>query len=46
MNEVLYHQSFVYISEIERIELISRHNNNLLVKHYQIEKTHNLVVQK
>ena len=38
-NDILYHQILPYISEIIRIELISRHDDDPLASHFGIEKT-------
>ena len=43
---MLHHQGLLYVLEIIRTELISRHHNNPLADHFDIEKTHELVAQK
>lgn len=35
---VLHHQGFLYVPEIIRTELISRHHNDPLAGHFGIEK--------
>ena len=45
-DEFLYHQGLSYIPEIIRTELISRHHDDLLVGHFGIEKTWELVARK
>ena len=46
IKDLLHYQSLPYISKVIRIELISRHHNNLLAGHYGIEIIQDLVVQK
>lgn len=42
----LHYQNLLYILEIIRIELISKHHVDPLVGHFSIEKTQELVAQK
>ena len=46
IDSVLYYQGLLYVPEIIRTELISRHYNNLLASHFGIKKTRELVAQK
>lgn len=39
IEEVFYYQGLPYISKITHSELISRHHNNPLAGHFEIEKT-------
>ena len=43
---MLHHQGLLYIPEIIRTELISRHHNDPLASHFGIEKTREFVAQK
>ena len=43
---VLQYRKLPYVPEIIRSEVISRHHNNLLVRHFGIDKTRELVCQK
>ena len=43
---VLHHQGLPYVPEIIRTELISRHHNDPLARHFGIEKTRELVARK
>ena len=46
IKSVLYYQGLPYIPEIIRIELISKHHNDLLAGHFSIKKTQELIAQK
>ena len=46
IDGVLHYQGFLYVPEIIRTELISRHHNNPLVGHFGIEKTRELIARK
>ncbi len=46
IKEMLHYQSLPYISKVICLELISRHHNNLLVSHFGIEKTQELIARK
>ena len=46
VKSVLHHQGLLYIPEIIRMELISRHHNDPLASHFGIEKIRELVAQK
>ena len=46
IDGVLHHQSFLYIPEIIRTELISRYHNGPLAGHFGIKKTRKLVIRK
>ena len=43
---MLYYQGLAFVPEAIRIELISRHYNNLLAGHFGIKKTHKLLARK
>lgn len=45
-DKILLCESFPYISEIIRTELISKHHNNALANHFDIDKTQELIAQK
>ena len=47
-NDVLlYHeQIYVFQDEVFRLELLKRHHNDLLTKHFEFEKTNELLSQK
>ena len=45
-DRILHHQGLLYISEIIRTELISRHYDEPLTGHFGIEKTQKLVARK
>ena len=45
-DRILHHQGLLYISEIIRTELISRHHNDPLAGHFGIEKTQELVARR
>ena len=46
IKDVLHHQGLSYVPEIIRIELISKHHNNLLAGHFGIKKIRKLVARK
>ena len=46
IKQVLYYQGFVYVSKMIGFELISKHYNNLLIDHFAIEKTWELIARK
>ena len=46
INRTFHYQSLLYIPEIIRTELISRHHDNLLASHFCIKKTLEIVAQK
>ena len=46
IDGVLHHQSLSYVPEIIRTELINRHHDDLLVGHFGIKKTRELIAQK
>ena len=46
INGVLHHQSLLYVPEIIRIELISKHHDDPLAKHFGIKKSRKLVTRK
>lgn len=39
IDRILCHQGLLYISEIIRTKLISKHHNNPLADHFSIQKT-------
>ncbi len=43
---MLHHQGLPYVSEIVRTELISRHHDNPLAGHFEIDKTRELITRK
>ncbi len=43
---VLYHQGLLYVPEIFRTELISRHHDDLLAGHFGIDETRELITRK
>ena len=45
-DRILLHQSLLYVSDIIRIELISRHYDNPLEGYFGIEKTQKLITKK
>ena len=45
-EEVFQYQGLQYISEIIYSKLISYHHNNLLVKHFEIDKIQELIIRK
>ena len=45
-NRILHHQGLLYIPEIIRTELISRHYDDPLAGYFGIEKTRELVARK
>ncbi len=46
IERTLHHQSLSYIPTIICTELISRHYDDLLARHFGIEKTQELIAQK
>ena len=46
IERVLQYKGFLYIPEIIQLELISRHHDNLLVGHFEIDKTRELIARK
>ena len=46
INGVLHDQGLLYVLEIIRTELISRHHNNPLAGHFSIKKTRKLIARK
>ena len=46
IDGVLHYQGFLYVPEIIRTELISRHHEDLLAGHFGIKKTHELIARK
>ena len=46
IDGVLQHQGLPFVSEIIQTELISRHHDNLLVRHFGINKTRELISRK
>ena len=45
IDGVLHHQGLLYVPEIIRTEFISRHHDDPLAGHFDIEKTHELIAQ-
>ena len=45
-DRILHHQGLLYVPEIIRTELISRHYDNPLAGHFSIKKTRELVTRK
>ena len=45
-DRILHHQGLLYVPEIIRTELISRHHDDPLVSHFGIKKTQELVARK
>ena len=43
---VLHHQGLLFVAEIIRTELISRHHDNQLADHFGIKKIQKLIVGK
>lgn len=43
---MLHHQGLSYVPEIIKTELISRHHDDPLARHFGIEKTRELIAQK
>lgn len=43
---MLYRKTLAYILEIVKTELISKHYDNLLIRHFRINKTQKLITQK
>ncbi len=46
IEEVLHHQGLIYVLEIVRTELISRHHDDLLTGHFGIDKIRELIARK
>ena len=46
IDEVLHHQGLPFVPEIIWTELISRHHDNLLAGHFDINKTRKLIGRK
>ncbi len=46
VDRFFYHQCLQYVPEIIRTKLISRHHDDSLARHFEIEKTRELVAQK
>ena len=46
IDGVLHHQGLLYVPEIIRIELISRHHDDPLAGHFGIEKTREFIARK
>lgn len=46
IDKTLHHQRFSYILEIIYIELINRYQNNLLIRHFGIDKIQKLTTKK
>ena len=46
IEQMLYYQGFLYVPKVIRLELINKHYNNLLVSHFSIEKTWELIARK
>ena len=46
IDGVLHHQGLLHVPEMIRTELISRHHDNPLARHFGIEKTRELVARK
>ena len=46
VDGVLHHQGLPFVPEAIRTELISRHHNNLLARHFGIDKTRELIGRK
>lgn len=44
-NEILYHQSLLYLPKVIRTELIYHRHDNLLASHFEIKKTGKLIAQ-
>ena len=45
-EEILHHQSLLYVPKLIKTKLISRHHNDPLAGHFDIEKTWELVARK
>lgn len=43
---ILHHQGLPYIPQLLRTELISRHNDDSLAEHFEINKTRDLIARK
>ncbi len=46
IKEVLYHQGLLYVPEIVRTELISRHHDDPLAGYFGIDKIRELIARK
>ncbi len=46
IEQILYYQSLPYVPKVIRSELISRHHNDPLAGHFDIEMTHKLIARK
>ena len=46
IDQVLYYLGFPYVLKVIYSELINRHYNNLLLGHFGIEKTRELIARK
>ena len=46
INSVLHHQGLPFVPEAIHIELISRHHEDLLADHFDIDKTKELIGRK
>ena len=46
IKQVLYYDSFLYISKVIRLKLISKHHDNPLASHFGIKKTWELIAGK
>ena len=45
IDDVLHHQNLLYVPEVIRTELISRHHNDLLAGHFGIKKIRELIAR-
>lgn len=45
-NKVLHKKELLYILEIVKTELINRYHNDLLTRHFGIDKTRKLIAPK
>ncbi len=46
IEQVLYYQDLPYVPKVIRLELISRHHDDPLAGHFDIEKTRELIARK
>ena len=46
IDRVLHHQELLFVPEVIRTKLISRHHNDPLAGHFGIDKTQNLIARK
>lgn len=46
LDKVLHYQGLLYVPKVIRMELISKHLNDLLAGYFRIKKTQELVAQK